>query len=1109
MSEDIVKQTGVMSAYKDDRGGAALYSHPIIGVVKNNIDPLRTGKIQVWLDRMNSTDDNNPDHWTTVSYLSPFMGFTPNTGSPEAFGDYVGNRNSYGFWATPPDLGTQVICIFINGDPNFGYYIGAIPLEGLTHMIPAIGSSTEIIPNDGEAKSYGGATRLPVTEYNDANQKQDNSATPQKLARPVHSVQAAILNNQGLLRDPDRGTISSSSTRESPSNVFGMSTPGRPIYTGGYTNETIASALSDGTVPATNFKVIGRTGGHSLVMDDGDVQGRDQLMRLRTAGGHMIMMNDYAGTLFIIHANGTSYIELGKEGTIDLYSTNSVNVRTQGDLNLHADNNININAKKDLNVSAENIKIESLKNSTQFVGTTLEQFIKGDHTIKVNSRYSVQSTGDSMIKSGGTNYLVGGPNVHLNTGESSLVPKEVQQLPIIVHTDTLRDEEKGYAPAPGKLPSIVTRAPAHSPWANACQGVDVKTDLSAASQLPVAPSASVTQVNDSTLPAKITPTTPSLSATVPPAAALSRSLDAQSTGTLISQMAVNAANGPAASIVQKGAGILETAGQKVAAIGLPGFNPAQLVSSGVLKPGSAPLVDSLIQKGKSIAEAIPTNLFTGKDGITSVTNIVNSSSAQVSVGANLLKSAEQGLKATGLISGNESSTQIGGLILGGAQAGLGATLDFAKKAMSDPIGASTIDLNSTLTNAMGLGQNGSLRNALEAAGTNMGKSLNPIIGSVDKAIASGNNATALADKALGTLGGVDVTDSLRGMSAGAFTKVTSSFKALKGKIPQNLTVAKAAAEAEGAAQEAATNVASASDIKSLDEKLKGVFGVQPGGALRTALETTGSQITSNLNAAGLLNQQLPSQGVPSLSQAQGILGNVVQNVAPSMKGLVDQVKSGSIPGVPSIPGIPGGLGAVTGIIDKAGAGLDVPGLDTLKNTVKDISPSNLGSQLNGLPATLKEKGLAGFAKSGLPPSAAAALQGAISSLGSPGGLQVKAPTIALDTFDFSSILNKSKDLLGDVKIPNLNLGNLKIPSQPLSAEQIKEYDKVKAEVDVLLDETRWETRRKFFDLKAAQKEGKATQEQVAAAEAAYKECLQKIETLQKKLADIAQGIQST
>ena len=146
--------------------------------------------------------------------------------------------------------------------------------------------------------------------------------------------------------------------RESPSRVgWGVSTPGRPIYQGGFTDSNV---LTNGVKSSDeSLKLVSRRGGHSIVMDDGTAIGQDQLIRLRTALGHQILMSDDGQTLFIIHANGQSYIELGKEGTIDMYATNSVNIRTQGDLNLHADNNININAKKDLNIAADNIKINA------------------------------------------------------------------------------------------------------------------------------------------------------------------------------------------------------------------------------------------------------------------------------------------------------------------------------------------------------------------------------------------------------------------------------------------------------------------------------------------------------------------------------------------------------------------------------------------------------------------------------------------------------------------------------------------------------------------------------------------------------------------------------
>jgi hypothetical protein len=186
-------------------------------------------------------------------------------------------------------------------------------------------------------------------------------------------------------------------------------------------------------------------------------------------------MSDDGQTLFIIHANGQSYIELGKEGTIDMYATNSVNIRTQGDLNLHADRNININAKKDLNIQADNIKINAEKDISFRSGANFSGYTLGKYTVKVEGAMSMGTSGEGSYASAGDMYI-NGNRINLNTGATSNPPPEVPKIPIVAHTDTLFDKAKGWAAVPGYLLSIVSRAPAHSPWANANQGVDVKVN---------------------------------------------------------------------------------------------------------------------------------------------------------------------------------------------------------------------------------------------------------------------------------------------------------------------------------------------------------------------------------------------------------------------------------------------------------------------------------------------------------------------------------------------------------------------------------------------------------------------------------------------------------
>ena len=474
MATNELKVKGQLKATQPDAGGGVIRSVPVLAVVKNNIDATHAGRIDVYISDFGALDSDQNSSWITVSYMSPFFGSTqPQGGSKDTdYGTYTQNPSSYGMWFSPPDIGSTVICIFINGDINYGYYIGGVLSPELLQMIPAIGATANIVPNKDEAAGLGGATRLPVVNLNTNNKKLNDVSNFLTAPKPIHSYSSSIYFQQGLIRDPVRGPISTSALRESPSRVgWGVSTPGRPIHQGGFTDDTlITTGLNSSD---ESLQVVSRRGGHSIVMDDGDVVGTDQLIRLRTALGHQITMSDDGQTLFIIHANGQSYIEMGKEGTIDMYATNSVNIRTQGDLNLHADNNININAKKDLNIAADNININAETNISYRSGGNFSGYTLGKYTIKVNGAMSMGAGGEGSYASGGTMY-VNGSKINLNTGSTSVTPAEVPKIPIVAHTDTLFDKIKGWLAAPGYLLSIVSRAPAHSPWASANQGVDVK-----------------------------------------------------------------------------------------------------------------------------------------------------------------------------------------------------------------------------------------------------------------------------------------------------------------------------------------------------------------------------------------------------------------------------------------------------------------------------------------------------------------------------------------------------------------------------------------------------------------------------------------------------------
>ena len=698
MSDNIQRSRGRGQTYKFDRGGQPAEMGPYIGEVMNNVDPTRSGRLQVYIKQFAGKNPQDKSLWRTVRYIPPFYGVTPpnNASGSAGVGTFKGNPQSYGMWFTPPDLGVQVICFFVAGDPNQGYYIGCIPDSGLSHMIPAVGATKNFKVQSPEQESLtvgAGATQLPVVEINDKNTAINTNTKFWDETKPVHSYLFGILTNQGLLGDPIRGPITSSSQRESPSAVFGMSTPGRVIYQGGQNDENLKDQLAAGSVKLADVNVEGRRGGHSFVMDDGDLQGYDNLIRIRTSKGHQITMSDDGDCFYFTHANGQTWIELGSEGTVDVYSSNSVNVRSQGTINLHADKDININAGENFNLRAKNIQIESLDTATMSS--------VADLTIYSKSTVGVLSDGSIALNSSGGGWLCNGAlslkaqPINLNSGgapPSVTAPDEITSYTL---DDTKFSATAGWQVEPGAIDTIVLRAPTHEPYPNHNKGVAVDVDYAGGGGDTPA-SASVTSALAAT---KNTPVTNAVTAssvlTAPAADAAIGNLDkAQVTG-LLAQ--AKTATAQAADVVSVDKGI-----------GQYGFKPDQLESSGFLKPGTVSQLNAVIPgtpTAADIAEAARTNLtpqavaknrainaklasptlWTGQSGVSNLTGLLGNEKLQNTVQQQLMNTTLTGLKTAGVASGTEKPQDLSALLQSATKFGVAATAAWSKGLAPDSL----------------------------------------------------------------------------------------------------------------------------------------------------------------------------------------------------------------------------------------------------------------------------------------------------------------------------------------------------------------------------------------------------------------------------------------
>jgi len=329
---------------------------PYLGIVKGNMDPTRMGRLKVHIPSLAKTSDPTEDQLITCEYLAPFYGAKGGRYAKGAGIGFEDSQHSYGMWMVPPDLETKVLVIFAEGKMEQAYWIGCVQEPYVNHMTPGIASSTNT--NDAldgtfegadagfqqDKKSKYGTTNVPSGELNRNRQGALQNGNYESIPKPIHPFAETLLK-QGLSADDIRGNTSSSARRETPSQVFGISTPGRK-------DETTAK-VNVGTKDSEAKDFVTRKTGHTFVMDDGAADGTNQLTRLRTASGHQLLMHDTEGVVYLANGSGKAFIEMDTDGTISVYSDGGINMRSGRDFNLHSDMNINFHAKGAINFSSE------------------------------------------------------------------------------------------------------------------------------------------------------------------------------------------------------------------------------------------------------------------------------------------------------------------------------------------------------------------------------------------------------------------------------------------------------------------------------------------------------------------------------------------------------------------------------------------------------------------------------------------------------------------------------------------------------------------------------------------------------------------------------------
>lgn len=447
---------------------------PYIAEITNHLDPSYMGSLEVALIKGVVNNINNQSETYIVRYLSPFYGVTSLRFEGTNSGDFNDVQKSYGMWMVPPDVGTRIMVIFIDGDPNQGYWFGCVQDMYQNHMVPGIAASKQTVLTKEQQRKYG-TDVLPVAEFNKKTQGLENP-NPNKIGKPVHPFADRLLA-QGLLLDSTRGVTSSGARREVPSQVFGISTPG-PLDTSPGAKRGQVGYAEKRSAP------VSRLGGSTFVMDDGDVNGQNELVRIRTRTGHQILLHNSQDLIYIANSKGTAWIELTSNGKIDIYARDSVSIHTEQDFNFRADRDINLEAGRNINIRTlgnmetnvaghyflivdDNAKIAIRKDKEETVGEDCKLSVGQDmHLLTTNN--TMLSTGKQFNIAAGGQLRETASEVHMNGPAAASA--EAATLPPLLSTYTLpnRASDAGWASgnffkAPD-IKSIMQRVPTHEPW---------------------------------------------------------------------------------------------------------------------------------------------------------------------------------------------------------------------------------------------------------------------------------------------------------------------------------------------------------------------------------------------------------------------------------------------------------------------------------------------------------------------------------------------------------------------------------------------------------------------------------------------------------------------
>lgn len=394
-----------------------------IGIVVDTDDPLQQGRLRVFCPSLN----DNPKkimHLPWCVYLSPFSGSINNKEYTRGTG--VGEYSSegpvhYGFWAIP-EVGAHVFVTCIDGDFRRRIWMGCVPEHQETHTI--LTGRYDWQSEDGTPDGPLTSHKKPIQPmYDNLTEAFGDRKSPEWQSRGAEYQATSISVEEGQNPNRQKGDEYLDDDYEQIADKQKD-----------WVKDNIGSHGYDwsgfkgvGAMKSSRVFGWGTPGMHSFTMDDRPFNSR---MKLRTASGHTVLLDDTNDRIYIMTNKGNNWVEMDSNGNIDIFSERRVSINAAKDINMttggsfrvHADGGIfmyaghsvdeyrgtlgvtpkrgeiRIQSEDDIHVLAKNIRNKSNENTYNEIGINRYETVGDSNFMDVRRDVNIRTLEGDYIK---------------------------------------------------------------------------------------------------------------------------------------------------------------------------------------------------------------------------------------------------------------------------------------------------------------------------------------------------------------------------------------------------------------------------------------------------------------------------------------------------------------------------------------------------------------------------------------------------------------------------------------------------------------------------------------------------------------------------------------